>query len=140
VKRCIGCGRDLPLEDFGPKGDGRRQSRCRSCHNAYTRSHYVQKARALVTPVGDPVRYLLASVIGKAFEDLRAFGKPIPPRRWHTDLEDGVTDIVTGCDCDAQDAHRWLHEFGADICELIGVPREWAMQEAAQRMYRGETA
>ena len=117
--------------------------RCHECHNAYKRR--MEQARIArtrperwVTPVADPVRYGLTLILNKALEDLKALGKPIPPRRWHTDLEDGVTDIVTGCDCDAQDALRWLKEFGADFCELLDVPREWAAMETKARMMRVE--
>ena len=90
--------------------------------------------------VSDPVRYLLAAVMERAMLDLRAFGRPLPPPTWHTDMSEGVTDLSFGCDCDARDALRWLTGYGADWCELLDVPREWAQQAMAERMIAQEAA
>lgn len=42
TKRCNGCRRTLPIEEFGVRNraSGARQSRCRKCQNDRSRAHY----------------------------------------------------------------------------------------------------
>jgi DNA-directed RNA polymerase subunit RPC12/RpoP len=126
VTVCRDCGRELVEPQ--PKY---RRTRCRDCYNTY-KAMIDAKRRAANAPeravrVGDPVRYLLANVMRLALSDLQAVGRPIP-RVWAGTCEDGVTQVPRGTDMDAKDARRWLREFGADWCELMDVPPEWAQQ------------
>ena len=142
MRLCRDCGGQLGA-DYRPDW----RWRCHECHNAYKRRMEqarlarTRPERGWVVPVADPVRYGLTLMMERALLDLKAIGKPLPPQRWQDDtVEDGVTDIVTGCDCDAQDALRWLEEFGADFCELLDVPREWAAMETDARLRRATDA
>lgn len=40
ARQCRSCGQLLALEEFPPKGSGRRESRCNVCHNTHRRSRY----------------------------------------------------------------------------------------------------
>jgi len=83
-------------------------------------------------PVADPVRYLLAAVLERAVLNLAGFGLPFDKGRGS--MQDGITDHTRPCDCDAHDALAWLLEYGADWCELLDVPREWAREVTDARM------
>lgn len=43
-------------------------------------------------------------------------------------------------DCDAHDALAWLLEYGADWCELLDLPREWAREVTDARMLAQQEA
>lgn len=90
-------------------------------------------------PVSNPVRYLLSAVMQRALLDLAAFGRPLPTISG-CGLEDGVTHIPRGCDCDARDALGWLTGYGEDWCELLDVPREWAREVTDARMLAQQEA
>jgi hypothetical protein len=50
TKRCIGCGRELPLSEFHfrSQATGERQSRCRTCVNQNLRKRRAQKRESLL--------------------------------------------------------------------------------------------
>lgn len=139
MRVCRVCGGPVPDEVRGRRWQRRV---CVACYNARVRElrrgqrrRYAPDSR----PVTDPVRYLLAAVLGKAVADLSAFGRPLS-ERWQRELDDGVSCDPVGCDEDARDALRWLTGYGEDWCELLDLPREWAREVTDARMLAQQEA
>ena len=140
MKACRVCGGPVPDEVRGRPWQRRV---CVACHNSRERELYAERRLACPPPsrplVGDPVRHLLAAVLERAVSDLSAFGRPLS-ERWQRELDDGVSCDPVGCDEDARDALRWLTGYGADWCELLDVPREWAREVTDARMLAQQEA
>ena len=147
MKTCRVCGGTYPEAQFathGTRPNGTRKTRtfCRDCYNQRSRERErMHPADRPIEhfegagPVGDPVLYGLALIFNRAVRDLAAFGRVAGTKGGR--MEGAISQDPFGCDSDAKDALRWLQEFGADFCELMDRPREWAAQAIEERMGEG---
>ena len=145
MRVCRDCGRELPEGEFYSyrlkTGMVYIHPTCRQCYNARKAAKNAagRKPGAPTDhPVADPTRYLLAGILERALLDLSGFGRPFDKGRGS--MQDGITDHTKPCDCDAHDALAWLSAYGADWCELLDLPREWAREAMNERMLAQQEA
>ena len=112
TRRCYDCGETKPITAFAfaNQAKGTRQGRCRSCHAAYRRGHYVRnRARYIQQEVARIRRY--------REENRRLLREYL---RAHPCVDCGETDIVV-LDFDHRDPAEKTHEV-----VLLAVHKPWS--------------